>query len=298
MWGRNQDGGGRRRRARNRRVTPTLDVRARSRTKTRVDAALWLRLVGIPLSVLALLALLGVGVHYVGSLLFSRNAAFVIRNLSLDADDAVTRGYLEGKCGIRKGVNLFGFNIRDVRAEFLRFSPSYKTIQITRVLPDTVRITTVPRKPLAVIGKRKGSAVDNEGCVFGFRGSTDGLPLIVGHPGTSANPGDRVQGLASDAVHLLDVWSALDVDREMVVRTVDVRGGFRGSKSALQVGLNGNTLVDLSWVRGRGPGAADDLRQRLEFLRGILRRDQAAGRRLKSIDLTLEDYRHNSSALY
>ncbi|MDA0576916.1 MAG: hypothetical protein O3B24_02335, partial [Verrucomicrobia bacterium] len=124
----------------------------------------------------------------------------------------------------------------------------------------------------------------------------DTLPLISGYQGPFLNPGQRVQGLTADAVRLLDVWLNADHDHEMVVREVDVRGGFAGAKDTLRVTLTGDTVVDLAWQRslGRGPVEREDLQSRILFLRGLLRRAEADGKRVKRVDLSLDDYRRQS----
>ncbi|MCE9616321.1 MAG: FtsQ-type POTRA domain-containing protein [Lentisphaerae bacterium] len=298
-WVKWKSWGGSGRRTRNRRSKPALDVSARSRSKTRVDVRAWARLIGIPLSMLLLLAMVVLGLRFMGSLLFSRNDTFVIRNLTIDTDDAVALNYLEGKRAIHKGANLFAFDIGDVREEFLRHSPNYKAITLTRVLPDTLSVAIVPRQPLAVIGRHSGFAVDAEGYVFGQRGAPQALPLLTGYQGAFLKPGERVQGLTSDAVRVLDTWLNADDNHEMPVRAIDVRGGFRGTRDALQVILDGDARVDLSWERGRGRiTEVEDVRERILFLRAVMRAAQNQGRRIKEIDLTLEDYRHRNAVKY
>jgi cell division septal protein FtsQ len=301
MWGsRKSETTRRRSRAGNRRAGATLEVAARARGRSKIPAKFWLKAILVPAAILAVLGGLAIGVLSLGRALFSRNDAFSIRQLVVDTDDPVALSYLEGKRDIRKGQNLFAFDIGDVRREFLRHAPNYRAIKLTRILPGTLTISVTPRDPLVLIGRRGGFAVDADGCVFGQRNAPDALPLIVGYQGAFLKPGDRVQGLASDAVRLLDTWLNTDVEREMIVRTVDVRGGHRGAKDALRVVLDGDTTVDFAWKRGRTRGAAsvDDLRARILFLRAMVRQARDEGRRLKDVDLTLDDYRQRNSAKY
>lgn len=301
MWGaRKQSMGGRPGGRTGRRRGATLEVSARGRGRGRVSGGLWLRVVGIPLALLLVLGGLVYGTLALGRFLFSRNEAFTIRRLNINSDDSIARSYLEGKRDIRVGQNLFAFNIGDVRSEFLRHAPNYRAITITRVLPDMLTIAITPREPLALIGRRGGFAVDAEGWVFGQRKAPDALPLIVGYQGAFLKPGDRVQALSADAVRLIDTWLSTDVEREMIVRTVDVRGEFRGAKDALQVVLDGDLTVDFAWKRGRHRGAAavDDLRRRILFLRAMVRQARDEGKRLRDVDLTLEDYQIRNAARY
>lgn len=281
---------------RNRRTGERLEVTSRGRSRSRTDLRVWVRLIGIPVGILVALGLVVLGIRETGALLFSRNDAFLIRTLTLNTDDPVALSYLQGKRAIQKGANLFAFDIGDVREDFLRHSPNYRGIKLTRTLPDTLAVEVVPRQPLAVLSRRNGFAVDAEGCVFGQRSAPDTLPLISGYQGPFLNPGQRVQGLTADAVRLLDVWLNADHDHEMVVREVDVRGGFAGAKDTLRVTLTGDTVVDLAWQRslGRGPVEREDLQSRILFLRGLLRRAEADGKRVKRVDLSLDDYRRQS----
>ncbi len=276
-----------------------LEVKARSGSRTRVNVGAWLRMIVIPVAFLAALGLAIVGVRYVGRLLFSQNDDFAIRSFIINTDDPVALGYLQGKRAIHKGVNLFSFNIGDVRADFLRHSPSYRAIIITRQLPDTIKIDVAQRQTLALINRRSGFAVDAEACVFGQRGAPEALPLILNYQGAFLKPGERIQGGGADAVRMLDVWMNADPDRELIVKTVDVRGGFRGLKNSLQVTLAGDGTVDLAWARGHGRAAEmEEIRGRILYLRGIVRRAADEGKRIKRADLTLDDYAHKSTVEY
>ena len=218
----------------------------------------------------------------------------------LDSADEAAGGFLENKCALRKGENIFGFNIQNVSRKFLAMTPHYQSIRITRVLPDTVEVKLVPRQPVAVLGRRGGLAVDGAGRVFNQRNTpAAGLPLLIGYQGHFLKPGDQVQGLAADAAHLAQLWTGTDIERELPLRTVDVRGGFRGAKDALQVVLDGELTADVAWRRGRGGAEADqDLRERILFLRAMVQRAQREGRRLKEVDLTLDDYRQHNAVKY
>ncbi|MDA0578223.1 MAG: hypothetical protein O3B24_09005, partial [Verrucomicrobia bacterium] len=152
---------------RNRRTGERLEVTSRGRSRSRTDLRVWVRLIGIPVGILVALGLVVLGIRETGALLFSRNDAFLIRTLTLNTDDPVALSYLQGKRAIQKGANLFAFDIGDVREDFLRHSPNYRGIKLTRTLPDTLAVEVVPRQPLAVLSRRNGFAVDAEGCVFG-----------------------------------------------------------------------------------------------------------------------------------
>ena len=288
-----------RRRSRNRRAGgPTLNVSARTRARKRANPVEFGRALVWPAGVALVLALGWLGLRALGAVLFSHNDQFTIRRLQIETDDVVALDYIREKQGIREGLNLFGFSARQVRREFLKAAPNYKSMEITRLLPDTLKIAVAPREPLARIGRRGGFVVDAEKRVFGHRGNRDALPVILGYRGPMLNPGDRVGGLAADAVTAIAVCRELDTGGELPLQGVDVRGNFAGQPDDLRLYLDGDTTVDLWWDRDDGESGIENLRGRLRQLRGIAREARVRNKRLKAVNLTLSNYEHNAPAEY
>jgi hypothetical protein len=229
-----------------------------------------------------------------GELLFSRNPAFTITRLDIQGSSPVIRDYIVGKQNIREGVNLFAFDVGEIREEFLRAAPSFKSMRIQRILPGTLTVKVVEREPLARIGRKGGFVVDREGFVFGPRVRKQNLPYIVGYKGPLLKPGGRIQSAGRDAVAVLDICRGTPLGEDIVITAIDVGGGFSGKDDDMQLYLAGDTVVSFWWPR-RGPkgfSTARELRERLLFLRGVLKRARRRGRP-RTVNLTLESYKQN-----
>jgi len=158
-----------------------------------------------------------------------------------------------------------------------------------------LRIDVVERTPLARVGKYGSLAADNEGAVFGLRGTHGGMAAITGFSGQDLRPGDTLTGVMRDAVALLDVCDKTLIGHELAIREVDVRGGFGGRDDSLRLELDGGTTVDFWWNRSAEDESASrkDLGERLSFLAGVIKRSKRDGQALGTVDLTLDSYRHN-----
>lgn len=285
-------------RSRNRRAGPTLNVSTRSRARKRANPVEFGRALVWPAGVALVLAVLWLGFRAIGALLFTRNDQFTIRQLQIETDDVVALGYIRDKQNIQEGVNLFGFSARNLRREFLQAAPNYKSLEVVRLLPDTLKITLVPREPLARIGRRGGFVVDAEKRIFGYRGDKDALPAVIGYRGPMLTPGDRISGLAADGVTAINLCREIDVGRELAIQGVDVRGGFAGKPDDLRLYLADDITVDLWWDREGGRSGVEDLRNRLVHLRGIARDARKRRKRLKMVNLTLNAYPNNTPVTY
>jgi len=289
-----------RRRKSNKRLTPTHRVTTRGKKRKKADASRMAAFLVVPLLVLTAGLLLWFGIKVAGEMLFSRNPAFTINRLIVKSESPVTEEYIRGKKGIREGTNLFSFSSSDVRAEFLRGAPNFKSMDITRILPDTLSVVVAERVPLAAIGRRGGFVVDHEGFVFGPKVRKQNLPVIVGYRGPLLRPGDRIEGIAAEAVKILSLCDTTALGADLVISGIDISGGFTGKEDDMQLHLAGETIVDFWWPR-RGPkgySPANELRGRLEFLRGVLNRAAKEGLRPRTINVALETYEENCPVVF
>jgi hypothetical protein len=246
---------------------------------------------------LSAMILLWFGCRWFGGLLFSRNSSYAIKRMEVDAGADLVTYFLREKRGIREGVNLFSFDLARVRDEFLsqRFSAKFKTIEMARILPSTLKVSVVERVPIAAIGETGLLLADAEGCVFGGGLLKHGLPVIKGYQRQSLLPGDRVQSGARDALTVLDTCDKAGLGGDIIIAAIDVRGNFAGQRDDLRLTLDSGTEVDLWWPR-RDLKLAEslaDLQNRLTYLRGVLKRAKQDGQRLLRVNLTLESYRNN-----
>jgi len=254
----------------------------------------------------AVVAMLGLWLacRWLVAALFSDNSRYQIAQLDIRGGDDLVTYFIRDRKGIREGNNLFSANLGDIRDEFLRqrYAARYRSMEISRILPDTLRVEVVERIPIARLGLRGGLAADKDGFVFGLAAGSRQqlrLPAIVGLGGLAFRPGDRLQKGALDAVTVLDVCDKAGLGRDVGITEIDVSGGFAGQPDDMRMLLAGGTEVRLWWPRKPPPEAAlNDLRDRLLYLRAILQRCRREGRRLKAVNLTLESYQMNCTVRY
>ena len=226
--------------------------------------------------------------------MFSRNPMYEIVNLDIDTTSQVVKEYMRGEFKIRRGGNLFGFNIQKARRTFFKFAPHYRSMEITRVLPDTLKISLVERQPVAQLGQRGGYAVDIEKRIFNKRNRKHLLPVIVGYKGPILKPGERLSGLAADAITVIEALVDTDEAGVIVVSGVDVGGNDKSRPDALRLYLKGNVIVDLWWKRTKEGAANEDLRHRLADLASWVASSTESGRKLKVVTLLTDDPTKNA----
>lgn len=276
----------------------TLQVRSRSKRSGSDVLKVAGRVAAVVAALAVVVAGIWFGVRVAGAALYSSNGAFTIRTLRFIPDDRIVRGFFRMKFQVEEGANLFGFDAGAARAEFLRVSPNYREVEMTRRLPGTLTIALHEREPLARFGRGDGFVIDSDGVVFGPRARYGVLPAILGYKGRALKPGDKVDGLSRDAVFLLETCNGPDFAQEFVIRSVDVRGNFRARPDDLRMYLDGETTIDIWWSRGHKDAGRGDLKRRLLKLRGMLRQEREAGRRLKSVNLTLDNFEQSTTFEY
>jgi hypothetical protein len=249
--------------------------------------------------VVGVVSLAWMGVTYIGRQLFSANPVYTISQFLVEGDGDVAYHFFHEMKHIQEGSNLFGFDIEALREEFLksRLASKYKAVQITRELPGTLRIHVTERVPVACL-PGGGLVADAEGFVFGLKGR-QALPQIAGYS-EPLQPGDRLKGNARDAVVLLDLCERTGLSRELAITGIDVAGGFRGREDDLRIHLLDRVEADLGWPRGETPSPAslEDLRGRMQFLVRVLAHGRVTGKRIKTVNLTLESYSNNCPVTY
>ncbi len=278
------------------RRSSTQNLRVRVRADVRRQERI--RYLGVLVVILALAACGVAGwfsCRLLGKVLFSGNDTYTLKTLDIRGGGSIVRDFIRGKHNLTEGINLFSFNIEELSRDFLAGAPSFKSIQIRRILPDTLTIEVVERSPLASIGRSGILVVDREGVVFGMRSRFEHLPVITGTTGAVLKPGDRVTGVLRDAVTLLDVCDQTLLGSDLSIVQVDVRGGFGGREDALNLELRDGVRVALWWPRGvvEETASLQDLKDRLRVLSGVIRRSKADGRLLQTVNLTLDSYRQN-----
>lgn len=287
MWFDDEDLSGRRRlgRRRNRRRTPVLQVRARTSTARSVNRHRIGALVLIPVAIIILGALVFLGVRAVGRALFSHNTMFTVTRVEVNAGSEDVRNLTREYTRIAEGMNIFDFDITEIRASVLKRTPGFKAMSISRRLPSTVRIEVAERLPLARLGRRSHLVADRDGCVFVGGARAENLPLLIGYADSDILPGDRIEGMATAALEVLDLCQDPRLDLDIHTIRVD-----DNEHLLLQTAFGGRKQESpLSW-EGMGQDTPDSRRhliQKIIDLRRTFESDE--GKRLSWFDFTYPD---------
>lgn len=189
--------------------------------KARVGAQRTLRntqVVGI-IGTLLCLSLCALMLWVLGRAFFFNNSRFTLRTVRVETGKTISADTIKRKTGLMEGTNTFAVNIRAARADFMRWFPIVRRMEITRVLPDTVLIKVAERVPIARLGFQWNLYVDEDGYVFGQSARIRNLPIITGSNVENFKPGDRVEGPALAALQLLNAdWHG------MLIESVELKG--------------------------------------------------------------------------
>jgi hypothetical protein len=176
----------------------------------------------VPVVLCATAVVIWIGLRIAGGCLFSENNTFNIADLDIrPPDDVVVRDFIRGRCKISEGVNMFSFSISDIRKDFLANAPSFENMEITRHLPDRLKIEVRERIPLGRLGRRSYLVVDRNGVVFAAPDKARSLPRIRGYSEKKLKPGNAVEGMTRAAIELLEVCRNSQIG--ISVTDVDVR---------------------------------------------------------------------------
>ena len=158
-------------------MSETLLLRARSEDKKKIS---WNRILLTILFVLFFLAVL----ELIYSLVVMPNLA--ITNLEVHSDFAITEEDVLAVAGLDKNEYYFSLDCRVIQEKLLSFL-LIREAEVTKIFPDTVRISLRQRTPLFVsFGSLEGTAVpvvfDEEGVAFQIGRSISewNLPILSG----------------------------------------------------------------------------------------------------------------------
>ncbi len=185
-----------------------LHVRSRKRSKAGPQHHV---IAGV---LLTLVTLIVVGAVSYASMLFLQNVLFVendrfqIETIEVMPGNIKTepliREYL-AYVGIKPGTNLFSFRIRSLTQQYLERNPLVRSVQVQRMLPDTLSFVVLERQALARLGQRGSLVVDRTGFVYRLRTGLHRLPVVIGADRIALSPGDYVQGRLRAALEVIEV---------------------------------------------------------------------------------------------
>jgi hypothetical protein len=282
----NRNSGGIRQWFRGRRKDPLLEVE----TTTAPERRLWRTLaVVIPLLLVVLVGTIWwVGVT-AGRVLFTHNPRFALRHLRIQASGPmITEAHVRDYLGIAEGTNLFWVDIAALREEFLRKTPSVKSMTINRRLPDTLEIQLSERVAVARVGRFKPLGIDPDGYVYHLRSPSRELPMIDGAYDANLRPGMQAGGMFRCALQVIEACRKGPYNPALRVESIDIANG-----EYLDLRLANGERVRLAWehMNENSDPSNRRLNAKLEQLSAVLRTTAGRGKRVAMADLTFnEDY--------
>jgi|TARA_B110000495_G_scaffold146987_1_gene129885 hypothetical protein len=254
MWGKKRN----RRQGRYRLLEVELPVGKARRQRVKMIV----RWVGGLLGVAALFLGVWHGGAWVMRVGFYENEIFTVKTIDVRVRGILQPAQLQKMAGVQTGENLFRVDLMRVKRD-LELTPLIETAAVERVLPDTLRLRIVERRPIAqVVGYRQQADgtlarqvywLDARGVVIppiapGFttqKKQPKWLPLIVGIPPAKLLPGRTVDSPAlRSALQLVSRFDLSPMAGLAHLRQIDVTGRetlgivtWQGARVAL--GLNG-----------------------------------------------------------
>jgi hypothetical protein len=265
--------------------TPVLQVNARLAANKPGGDIRWGVFFVIPVAALVLCWLLWLGVRTAGEKLFTRNDGYAIRTLEIKGGGVILRDFVRGKMRINEGTNLFAFDINQIRREFLRGAPNFKSMVVTRRLPDTLIVEVVRRTPMARLGTGGVLVTDAEGWMFRWTAGTQRLPVIEGYDAVKMKPGGRLDGPSMAALQVLEVCDHPNLGLD--VRMVNVRTPEKPVLYIVHGGEVRQFVVDWKGMGKRTRESQDNLLRKLSDIAETLK--SARSHPLTRFDATFDD---------
>ncbi len=225
--------------------------------------------------VVGLVAALFAGVVFARDVLFVNNDRFLIKNIEVVDGQIKTeemiREYLAYE-GIDIGANLFSFDLSGFEEVYLERNPLVKMVQVTRLLPDTLRVVIQERDPLVRLGQRGTLVADSDGFVFRLSSKLHRLPVIMGCKDPELAPGAYVRGKTMRAVEVL----AFCDNPRVGIRVVGINIGNSDYLLMHVLTPNGIKEAPLTWqdMDGGTLESCKNLQLRLNRLKQSIKNDR------------------------
>lgn len=215
------------------------------------------------------------GLRYTGSLFFSRNPYFELRQIDIVSDGRLSSTQLREYAGVQPGENLFAVDFDALRTR-LTGVPLIESVTIQRKLPDTLLIRVAERVAVAQVGRNARTTpllVDRHGVVLPPTRSGRSLPLISGIKNSELTPGTRLED--TGVLHCLELLATADqlgLGSSLVFNSFDLR-----YPDFVTVMLNGGTSARFPYHSAR---------EKLIRLVSVLQLSGEQGRRVRTVDLS------------
>lgn len=177
------------------------------------------------LSVVILFALYLI-VSYTGSLFFSRNPYFELKNIVMKSDGRLSASQLIEYANIQEAGNLFAIDFDALRTN-LESIPLVESVQIQRKLPDTLLVTVKERVAIAQVDWKWRAVpflVDRQGIVLPATRSGRALPIISGVRFDKLRPGEELndEGVRC-ALQILSACDSMGLSSRLSFERFDLR---------------------------------------------------------------------------
>ncbi len=215
------------------------------------------------------------GAVFARDVLFVNNDRFLIKTIEVVDGQIKTeemiREYLSYE-GIDIGANLFSFDLSDFEKMYLERNPLIRMVQVTRLLPDTLKVVIQERDPLVRLGQRGTLVADSEGFVFRLSSKLHRLPVIIGCKDPQLAPGSYVREMTMRAVEVL----AFCDNPRVGVRVVGIDVGNRDYLLLHVLTPDGIKESHLTWDNmDKGVAqSSKDLHLRLNRLKQAIKNDR------------------------
>jgi len=229
------------------------------------------------------------GTRSMGQYLLFQNDLFKIGNVRIDCDgEALTPKYI-GKClELNACSNIFAFNMQAKRSALMDDIPCIKSVEISRRLPGELDITVHERLPVARLEMNAYYlTVDREGRVLGTTSGSKILPVISGHAISGLRPGVQLdEKKIRRALAVIQTCDTMPVGNYVKIMRIDVH-----DQDMLSFILADGEQVKFSWIgmTDLSPDSPDNLERKLSRLAESLRSASTRGKKIASIDLTVEN---------
>jgi cell division septal protein FtsQ len=224
---------------------------------------------------IAVLATLWLGLSYVGSLFFSRNPHFELKNIVMRSDGRLSSSQLMEYAGLQAGVNIFDVDF-DMLRKNLEAVSLVDSVHVRRRLPDTLFVDVKERVAVAQVSWKWRSVpflVDRHGVVMPPTRTGQALPLIEGLKVDKLRPGEKMNDSGVQyALELLTTCDSLGLSDQITFERFDLR-----YPDFITVALADK-------ISARFPRRAAG--EKLIRLARVLEIAREQGRRLRTIDLT------------
>ena len=262
-------------------------------TKGRRNKIFLLRMAVILLVSLAGISSVGIlawqGARSISQYLFFQNDIFRLRNFNIVCDgEVVTPKHIHEYLELNSCSNIFAFNMAEGRAALLNKVPRIKNAEFARRLPGELNITIHERLPMARLQMNAYYlTVDREGFILGTSSGSKNLPVILGHELSGLRPGIQLEERKiMKALDVLTVCDTTPAGNYVKAKSIDV-----SNANVLGLTLADGEKVKLAWtgMNRESSASKDSLENKLTRLAESLRSAAARGKKIASIDMTVEN---------